>query len=107
MPGELRRHPRFPFERRVAICWEVMGGRKETVCRGVDISRSGMRVATLDSLVPMTLVHFRMLDSSFSGSASVRHCRHVVGRFEVGLEFTGGAVWDPERYPLPAAKTTA
>lgn len=107
MSNKLRRHIRQEFASKVWLTWDGGGLLKQSACRGLDISVSGMRVASTEPIPAGTLVNFRVQGTMFVGAGSIRSCTHERMRYAIGVEFSQGVRWDPERYPISVAQSTA
>ena len=95
---EIRRGERVPSGKRVELDWNDNKGDPCAVsgtCK--DISEGGMRVVVRDRPPLRAYVHFRIVGTEFSGSASVRSVNRVAVGYEVGLEFAGNLRWSPKR----------
>ncbi|MBM3810668.1 MAG: PilZ domain-containing protein [Acidimicrobiia bacterium] len=91
---DLRRHKREILEARVSLSWtDPLGVTRFALGRGLDISSSGMRLELDEPIPARTYVNFKLVGIRFEGSGSVRHCRRIGMRHQVGLEFTGGLQW--------------
>ena len=91
MRHDLRRHPRNAIERKVQISWSDERGRGSfTLCRCIE---SGMRLDSPEPVPIRTYINFRMVESRFEGSRSVRNCYRKGTRHHIGVEFSGGLRW--------------
>ena len=86
-----RRSPRSPRSGALRILWEDgMGHERISEAKVVDVSDSGMRVR-LDEKIPMrSYVTCNDLRLGICGRGSVRYCAFSKGRYEIGIEFSGG-----------------
>lgn len=107
MSNKLRRHIRQEFASRVWLTWDGGGALEQAACRGLDISSSGMRVASMDPIPAGTLVNFRIQGTMFAGAGSIRSCSHERMRYAIGVEFSQSVRWDPVKYPIAASMSTA
>jgi hypothetical protein len=79
---------------RVRISWVPAGGLTQyIVCNAVDISESGMRVASPEPLPVGQYVHVQFDSIGLRGNASVRCCLRKSVRHQIGLEFSSGVTW--------------
>lgn len=83
-PAERRREPRFPADR--LTMFQVDGGndRERTLCRILDVSRSGMRVRTQSSLQPGTKIRVTLRE--MFAFAQVRYSIPADGGFDHGIQ---------------------
>lgn len=107
MSNKLRRHGRQEFASKVWLTWDRGRGLEQSACRGLDISSSGMRVASTEPIPAGTLVNFRVQGTMFTGAGSIRSCTHERMRYAIGIEFSQAVRWDPERYPVSVARSTS
>ncbi len=98
-PG-LRRHQRHQLDRKVWLSWDNQGHVRQVICKGLDISISGIRVSCSEPLPTRDLVQFRIQGTAFAGTGSVRSCAHARMMYVIGIEFGQGVRWDPTRFPL-------
>jgi len=93
--GDLRRETRHPLQGVLRILWENGEGR-EVISRAqvVDVSLSGLKL--IDDRIPIrTYVSCNKPRLGLCGRGSVRYCHFAKGKFDVGIEFTGGSGWRP------------
>ena len=96
--GDLRRHPRSEAVAPVQLSWTDRNGTERFVSGSIlDISETGMRVESRESLVPGAYVNFRAERLNLQGSASVRSCKKQGTKYLAGLEFKGGLKWRPKQ----------
>ena len=97
-----RQHERVQVGSRVVVGWAGPGGGPSvTQGRCVDISETGIGLQVSDPVPMRTYVSFRVPDSKFVGSGSVRHCERTGKGYVLGIEFSGGLRW---REQAPTAK---
>jgi hypothetical protein len=87
-----RRHTRYPMTGMIGILWED-SNRRERVSNAtiVNASANGLMVR-LDEKIPVrSYVVCNDIGLGISGRASVRYCNFSKGKYEIGLEFTGGS----------------
>jgi hypothetical protein len=98
--GDLRRESRHPLQGNLRILWENSDGR-EMISRAqvVDVSPSGLKLR-LEVKIPIrTYISCNEPRLGLCGRGSVRYCNFVKGKFDVGIEFTGGSGWRPSSAP--------
>jgi hypothetical protein len=95
--GDLRRHRRAAVTAPVQLNWtDARGTEKFITGQIIDISESGMRIQTRESLARQTYVTLRADQIGLHGRASVRTCVKQGTKHVVGLEFAGGLKWKPK-----------
>jgi hypothetical protein len=89
--SEARRHTRHPLEGALRVLWQDESGR-ERVSQGklVDVSESGIRFRTDDRIPVRTMLTCNDAKLGICGRGAVRHCNFVKGKYELGIEFSGG-----------------
>jgi len=75
---------------------DARGTEKFITGQIIDISESGMRIQTRESLARQTYVTLRADQIGLHGRASVRTCVKQGTKHVVGLEFAGGLKWKPK-----------
>jgi hypothetical protein len=92
--NRLRRHPRFEAQGKVRVAWTPSSGDANyLVCSVQDISESGMRVVSTESMKVGQYVNFQADFAGINGSALVRSCRRGGMKHEIGMEFGPGVKW--------------
>jgi hypothetical protein len=91
---EARRQTRYPASGAILFLWTGDDGH-ERMSRGqvLKVSLSGLQLR-VDHKVPLRACLFcndRVL--GICGRGTVRYCNPVNGKFEIGLEFSGGTGW--------------
>lgn len=98
---DTRRESRFPIEGSLRILWQDRAGRERiSDAKFMNVSASGLKVSVAERIEPRTFVLCNDLKTGVSGRGSVRYCNFAKGRFEIGLEFSGGSGW---RGPVESA----
>ena len=88
MPDK-RREPRRFTNAMFAIAWEDgHGQRKSLRVRGLNLSRSGVRVESSEELAPGVPVSLQAERHNLNGKATVRNCTRRGRHFVIGLEFS-------------------
>lgn len=90
----LRRHARDTIEGSLHFLWEDADGR-EHVSRAkiVDISPDGIGLRS-DQPVPLrSPISCNDEKLGIRGRGTVRHCTYVKGKYQIGVEFSGGTGW--------------
>jgi hypothetical protein len=92
--GDLRRETRHPLQGSLRILWENSDGR-EMISRAqvVDVSPSGLKLRLEEKIPIRTYVSCNEPKLGLCGRGSVRYCHFAKGKFDVGIEFTGGSGW--------------
>jgi len=69
-------------------------GRERVInAKVVNVSVAGVKIV-VDEVIPIhSLVFCNDVTLGIQGAASVRYCVFAKGKYEVGLEFTGGSGW--------------
>ena len=98
--GDLRRETRHPVQGTLRILWENSDGR-EVISRAqvVDVSPSGLKLRLEDKIPIRTYISCNEPKLGLCGRGSVRYCHFAKGKFDVGIEFTGGSGWRPPPAP--------
>ena len=98
--GDLRRETRHPLQGSLRILWENSDGR-ERISRAqvVDVSPSGLKLRLEEKIPIRTYVSCNEPKLGLCGRGSVRYCHFAKGKFDVGIEFTGGSGWRPPPAP--------
>jgi hypothetical protein len=95
--GELRRHTRSARSSPIQIAWKDRQGIDRFLTgRVIDVSESGIRVETSESLEKQAYVTLQSAGLGLHGSASVRTCTRKGMKYLVGLEFSAGMKWKPK-----------
>jgi hypothetical protein len=100
-----RRHTRFPLQAPLRVLWHDGNGRERVSnAKLVDVSVAGLKLR-LDEPIPVrSLLLCNDQRLGIRGSGAVRYCVMVKGKYEIGVEFTGGTGWhEPE--PVETAAT--
>jgi hypothetical protein len=86
MQVNMRREPRQMGRHTYTLCWESHDSKSLSVeARGVDISRSGIRVVSPRKLPVDTLVFIQAHGTTLAGYAVVRHCSPQGDDYAIGL----------------------
>ncbi|MFN7993890.1 MAG: DnaJ domain-containing protein [Bryobacteraceae bacterium] len=81
---EQRRHTNAMF----ALTWQDAKGKSRTLrARGLNVSKSGMRVETSEEFKPGDEISLRGERHDLSGKATVRNCARRGSYFVIGVEF--------------------
>ncbi|HLY15573.1 MAG TPA: DnaJ domain-containing protein [Bryobacteraceae bacterium] len=82
---EQRRYTNAMF----AVAWQDPRGQAKTIrARGLNISKSGMRIESSEELNPGALISLQAERHELSGRAVVRNCAQRGATYVVGLEFS-------------------
>jgi hypothetical protein len=88
MQVNMRREARWIERQIYSLCWQPNGGPMESFeVRGIDLSKSGIRVAAPRALPIETVVFIQAQSGKLSGYASVRHSTPHGGGMALGLAF--------------------
>ena len=103
--GNTRRHTRYPLEGKMRVLWRDASGR-DRVSTGnlMDVSVSGIRLRLDDQIPARTYLTCNEPKLGIAGSGCVRYSQFVRGKYEIGVEFSGGTGW---REPVPATDHSA
>ena len=90
----LRRHTRDPIKGSLRILWEDAEGH-EHVSRAslVDISPYGIGLRSDEAIPVRSPVSCNDETLGIRGRGTVRHCTYVKGKYQIGVEFSGGTGW--------------
>ena len=88
MPDKRREQRRFT-NAMFAVVWEDGHGQTKSMrARGLNVSKSGMRVESSEELAPGAVVNLQAERHDLTGRATVRNCARRGSGFVVGLEFS-------------------
>ncbi len=88
MQLNMRREPRHVGRQTYTLVWQLADGASRSIeARGIDISRSGIRVSTSLSVPVDTVVFIQSHGDTLAGYSVVRHCTPHGERFAIGLAF--------------------
>lgn len=90
----LRRHTREPIKGSLRILWEDAEGH-EHVSRAsiVDISPGGIGLRCDEAIPLRSPISCNDEKLGIRGRGTVRHCTYVKGKYQIGVEFSGGTGW--------------
>lgn len=90
----LRRHTRDPINGSLRILWEDAEGH-EHVSRAsiVDISPGGIGLRCDEAIPLRSPISCNDEKLGIRGRGTVRHCTYVKGKYQIGVEFSGGTGW--------------
>ena len=98
--SESRRYERVDADGRLQILWDDATGQpKMSSGRIVNVSVEGVQVLVDEKIPVRTYVYCTDPKLGIRGRASVRYCNYSKGKYQIGLEFSGGSGWTE-----PAAK---
>src|SRR5919202_5464616 len=103
--GDARRHKRFPIEGTLHVLCQDSSGR-ERLCNAkiMDVSVSGVRLRMDERVSERSFLTCNDRKLGISGRGVVRYCNFVKGKYEVGIEFTGGTGWGGTPAEAPAVR---
>jgi hypothetical protein len=88
MPDKRREQRRFTNVM-FAVVWQDARGQTKTVrARGLNLSKSGMRIESAEEFKPGAPVCLQAERHNLTGKATVRNCMRRGGSYIIGLEFT-------------------
>lgn len=89
-----RRHLRYPVSGMLRVLWrDGDGGERILNAKIGDASAMGARLR-IDEMIPVrSYVSCNDEKLRIRGTASVRYCRFVKGKYDIGVEFGGGSGW--------------
>jgi hypothetical protein len=97
-----RRHTRFPVEGQIRVLWHDANGRERVSnAKLVDVSVSGLRLRVDEPIPVRALLLCNDQQHGIRGSGAVRYCIMSKGKYEVGIEFSGGTGWREPAQPAP------
>jgi PilZ domain len=90
----LRRHARDPIDGSLRILWEDADGHERvSQAKIVDISPHGIGLRS-DLAIPLrSPISCNDEKLGIRGRGTVRHCTYVRGKYQIGVEFSGGTGW--------------
>ena len=90
----LRRHDRDPIDGLLRILWEDADGREHmSHARIVDVSPRGIGLRS-DQPIPLRSTIFCNDETlGIRGRGTIRHCTYIKGKYQIGVEFSGGTGW--------------
>lgn len=92
-----RRRPRQPLSGFLRILWDNGSGAEHPArAQIVDVSSEGLRLRVEDRIPVRAQVSCNDPTLGIAGRGTVRYCIFVKGKYEIGLEFTGGTGWGKE-----------
>lgn len=90
--SDKRRKQRQLFDCALEISWhDAQAASRTLAVRAIDLSNSGIRVESTESIELHTEVYVRAERYGLTGSTSVRHCGRRGAKFVLGLEFNPDA----------------
>ncbi len=110
-PAEVRKHRRYPIQGTLHLLWQDANGRERmSMGKLVDISVMGIRLRADDPIPVRSYLICNDRRLGISGRGTVRHCSFCKGKYEIGIEFSGGTGWhepvevaaEVETEPVPA-----
>ena len=105
MKRNLRHHDRDPIAGSLPFLWEDADGR-EHVSRGsiVNISPNGIGLRC-DQAIPLrSPISCNDEKLGVRGRGTVRHCTYLKGKYQIGVEFSGGTGWRELAEKLQASR---
>jgi hypothetical protein len=92
--NEARRYARQEASGRLKILWEDGAGEQRmTQGRIVNVSVEGVQVLVEERIPVRSYVYGTEPALGIRGRASVRYCNFSKGKYQIGLEFSGGSGW--------------
>jgi hypothetical protein len=93
-PAEIRKHRRYPIQGTLHLLWQDGSGRERmSMGKLVDVSVNGIRLRTDEPIPVRAYLICNDHRLGIRGRGSVRHCSYSRGKYEVGVEFSGGSGW--------------
>ena len=88
MQINMRREPRRIGRQTYTLCWQALDGSTcSAEARGVDLSRSGIRVSVPERVPPETIVFIQANGGTLAGYGVVRHCTSHGDGYAIGIAF--------------------
>ena len=88
MQVNMRQESRCIGRQTYTLCWQPEDGRMcSAEARGIDLSRSGIRVSSLQTVPPETVVFIQANGGRLAGYGVVRHCTSHGDRYAIGIAF--------------------
>jgi hypothetical protein len=90
----LRHHARDEIDGSLRILWEDAAGREHvSQAKIVNISPRGIGLRC-DQAIPLrSPISCNDEKLGIRGRGTVRHCTYVKGKYQIGVEFSGGTGW--------------
>ena len=90
----LRRNIRKDVSGVLRILWEDADGR-ERISRGnlVNVSARGIQLAVDEKIPVRSYISCNDTKLGIRGRGSVRYCSYSKGKYQIGVEFSGGTGW--------------
>ena len=91
---DFRRNVRYPMTGMLRIIWQDGTGREKiSNAQLVNISTKGMQLRVNEKMPLRSYVSCNDETLHIRGTGTVRYCNFVKGKYEIGLEFSGGTGW--------------
>jgi hypothetical protein len=92
--NEARRYERQEASGRLQILWEDGTGEQKMMHgRIVNVSVEGVQVLVDEKIPVRSYVYCIDPKLGIRGRGSVRYCNFTKGKYQIGLEFSGGSGW--------------
>ena len=76
------------------MLWQDASGRERvTSAQLVDISVGGLKVRVDEAVPVRSYIICNDHKLGISGRGAVRYCNYLKGKYEIGVEFSGGTGW--------------
>ena len=90
----LRRHVRDTLSEPLRILWEDADGHEHvSQAKIVDISPDGIGLRCDQPIPPRSQIFCNDEKLGLRGRGTVRHCTYMKGKYQIGVEFSGGTGW--------------
>ena len=88
MQVNMRRESRHIGRQSYTLCWQSEDGKRRSAdARGMDLSRSGIRVSSSQRFPPEAVVFIQAQGGTLAGYGVVRHCTSLADGYAIGLAF--------------------
>jgi len=100
--NDLRRYSRYDASGTLRFLWEDgQGGERVSSGRLVNVSVEGIQLLVDEKIPIRACVLCNDAALGIRGRGSVRYCHYRKGKYQVGIEFSGGTGWrEPADEPV-------
>jgi hypothetical protein len=89
-----RRHVRYAVNSSIRVLWHDAEGKEIiSLAKVVEVSVSGVKLQLQHALPVRSFIVCNDRNVGLSGGGTIRYCIMVRGKYEIGVEFTGGSGW--------------
>ena len=89
-----RRHLRYALNSSIRLLWhDAEGAERIFSAKVVEVSISGVKLQLQHALPARSFIVCNDRKLGVAGAGAIRYCIMVRGKYEIGVEFTGGMGW--------------